>query len=498
MDKSSVIFGNQMPASVVKKGLKNQKKFIRKFGDDRETSYHLKAEPVPVLKHLGVKNLVIDEAATEAYKFYDQGGQTPSDSGEKPLIVGNIRMGFGHYRISIALASAARSMGYTPYWFDLHSFQSATAGKIIKSQNELYSLGSRWSQKYKLFNRLVWEPMNSEGFRQLSYNSSDQRVAELFTPVYADLPKDIPFVGAHVYPVQGAIHAGLKNVVNAIPDNWPMALHLAEGSLHTVQTESSYLGYKALRGMDKDNILKPMPDGSLKCVGHYIDHELVSNIEADCQLRMERREKGDAVRYLLTIGGAGAQKEIYADIIRYLLPEIKAGKAMLMLNTGDHAAVWDGILKAVPEIADAVTHFDDYEGAVSFAESLLLPAGDEKAPKGIHVFYNKDIFAAVYVTNLLMRGSDVLVTKPSELAFYPVPKLFIRRVGGHEAWGAIHSAEIGDGTYECETKNSVREMIDQFQKDPEILNRMCRNIINNKAAGIYNGAYEVIKAATKN
>lgn len=491
MDKSKIIFGNEMPASVIRKGVKNQKKFIRKFGDDRNAKYHLKAEPVPVLENLGVNNLLIDEEASSPYNFSD------CSKGVKPLIVGNIRMGFGHYRISIALASAARSMGYTPYWFDLHSFQKATAGKIIKSQNELYSLGSRWSQKYKLFNKFVWEPMNSEGFRQLSYNSADQKVAELFTPVYTDLPKDIPFVGAHVYPVQGAVHAGLTNVVNAIPDNWPMALHLAEGSLHTVQTESSYLGYKALRGMDKDNILKPMTEGSLKCVGHYIDHELVVNIENDCQLRMDRRAKGGAVRYLLTIGGAGAQKEIYGDIIRYLMPEIKAGKAMLMLNTGDHIKVWEGLLKDLPELKDAVTHFNNFEDAKSFADSLLLPAGDSKEPKGIHVFYNKDIFAAVYVTNLLMRGSDVLVTKPSELAFYPVPKLFIRRVGGHEAWGAIHSAEIGDGTYECETKNSVREMLDQFQNNPEILNRMCRNIINNKEAGIYNGAYEVIKAATK-
>ncbi len=51
---------------------------------------------------------------------------------------------------------------------------------------------------------------------------------------------------------------------------------------------------------------------------------------------------------------------------------------------------------------------------------------------------------------------NVLVTKPSELAFYPVPKLFIKRVGGHEQWGAIHSAEIGDGTLEC------RDMLSLF------------------------------------
>ena len=41
---------------------------------------------------------------------------------------------------------------------------------------------------------------------------------------------------------QAALHAGMKYVVNAIPDNWQMALHLAEGSIHTVQTHYAYQG----------------------------------------------------------------------------------------------------------------------------------------------------------------------------------------------------------------------------------------------------------------
>ena len=40
---------------------------------------------------------------------------------KKGIIVSNIRMGFGHYRISMAIASAAHSMGYMPYWMDLNS-----------------------------------------------------------------------------------------------------------------------------------------------------------------------------------------------------------------------------------------------------------------------------------------------------------------------------------------------------------------------------------------
>ena len=93
-----------------------------------------------------------------------------------------------------------------------------------------------------------------------------------------------------------------------------------------------------------------------------------------------------------------------------------------------------------------------------------------------------------------MRGCDVLVTKPSELAFYPVPKLFIKRVGKHEMWGAIHSAEIGDGTLECRDIPHTLQMIDMFMKT-HLLENMCDNIVQNKKSGIYDGAYKVVEIA---
>ena len=47
-------------------------------------------------------------------------------------------------------------MGYVPYWMDLNSYPQTTCTKVIGAQNDLYSLGSRLSQKSRLFNRLVW------------------------------------------------------------------------------------------------------------------------------------------------------------------------------------------------------------------------------------------------------------------------------------------------------------------------------------------------------
>ncbi|MCX7773751.1 MAG: hypothetical protein N2376_11635, partial [Clostridia bacterium] len=336
-----------------------------------------------------------------------------------------------------------------------------------------------------LFNKLYWEPLNSEGFKKLSYNAANQKAAELMTPVYRELPKDIPFIATHVWPAQAAVHAGLTRVVNAIPDNWPMALHLAEGALHTVQTPSSYFGYMTLNGMNSDKLSKPIPEGQLFEVGHYIDHELVHNLEADCQKRLARVKDKKPKRILLTIGGAGAQREIFVEIIKKIIPLVKEKKAVLYINVGDHQGVWEGFLEEIPELAPcSQKHFDDWKETCEFAQAAI-----ENEVSGVHAFFNQDIFAAVYASNLLMRSTDIMVTKPSELAFYPVPKLMIRRVGGHEAWGAIRAAELGDGTIECGEMMRALQMLDLMLTRDEILTMMTDNILKANKIGLYNGAY---------
>ena len=480
-DRSKIIFGNVIPDGDYRKALKSKAKYVRKFGDDAQAPHNaIVVENPHIGPLLGVRDIRIQAGQGDA--SFDTG---------KGVIVGNIRMGFGHYRISMAMASAAHALGYQPYWMDLNSYPDTTCTKVISAQNDLYSLGSRISQKSKLFNKLVWEPMNYEGFRKLSYNSSDQKNAELMAPVFRNVPKDIPVIGTHVWPAQAAIHAGMKYVVNAIPDNWPMALHLAEGGVHTVQTHYAYQGYRILNGMRGDQVLKPMPEDSLIYTGHYIDDELVRNIESDCQARMARKEQGKPMRFLLTIGGAGAQKEIFAAIIRYLMPLLRQNRAALYVNVGDYRNVWDELAAEIGGLSElSTTHFDDWADTCAFAQAALT--GEVT---GVHAFWHKNIFEAVYATNLLMRSCDVLVTKPSELAFYPVPKLFIRRIGGHEQWGAVHSAEIGDGTLECRDIPHTLQMIGLFMDDGVTLRDMCDNIVRNKSMGIYDGAYKVVQTA---
>ena len=135
MDRSSFIFNNPISIKDYKKSLKVKNRYLRKYGDDSQIHYHLTSSKNDILyPFIGVHNISLTDTSTPINL-------------DNAIIVGNIRMGFGHYRISMAIASAAYSMGYTPYWFDLHSFEPTTGAKIIKKLNGLYSLGSRLSQK---------------------------------------------------------------------------------------------------------------------------------------------------------------------------------------------------------------------------------------------------------------------------------------------------------------------------------------------------------------
>ena len=473
-DKTSVIFGNKIDKKTIRKAEKSKKKYLKKYGDDTAANYPISFSPISTLDFIDAQKIVF--------------GEQNDNFADNALIVGNIRMGFGHYRISIAMASCARALGYTPYWLDLASFD-ATGSKMIRAQNDLYSLASRISQKSKLFNALVWEPMNSEGFKKITYNAVDQKNSELLVPIFKNIDKNIPYIATHVWPSQAAVHAGMKNVVNAIPDNWPMGLHLSEGAVHAVQTPFAYLGYKTLDGFAKTP-LKGIPEGDIKMVGRFIDHELLVNLENDNRKRCERIANGKPLRLLLTVGGAGAGFDMFAAMVKHLLPYVQAKKVALFINFGDHKEVCDKLVKATG-LKSYKAYFNDYDGLKNLVAEIK-----EGDAEGVYAVYNDDIFRAVYSTNLLMPVCDLLVTKPSELAYYPIPKVFMRHIGGHEVYGAINGRELGDSLNEYPTAESLNAVLDRLLQDKEIIPHLCDRITDLKAQGYYDGAYECVRLAT--
>ena len=185
MPHSKKVFGNEINKLDYLSACFSKERFILKYGDDTKQIYHLKATPNEILgKHFNVQNLVRS----------DKKLTLPDNS----IIIGNIRMGFGHYRISMAIASCAYALGYTPYWLDLVSFSDTTGGKVISYLNDLYSLGSRLSQRFPLFDKLLWEPGSKKMYKNLESNAIDQKNSELMIRTYQDLDKNLPFIAAGV------------------------------------------------------------------------------------------------------------------------------------------------------------------------------------------------------------------------------------------------------------------------------------------------------------
>ncbi len=473
------LFGNPVSASAQKKAASMRRRFERKYSYDDSAAYPLFAKDNPILgPFLGVKDVI---SGTEAEKI----------DYEKGIIIGTIRMGYGHYRISMAVASAAHALGYTPYWFDLLGFETAGA-RMIRDLDKWYSLGSRISQKSELFNRFFWDPLMGKWYKRIEKNYPIMQAAHVFKNIYRDLPKDMPVLGTHPFNAHGAVHAGMTNVINMIPDNCPLGFHLVDGAMQTVQSSSSYFKFRTLADIGPSGQTgKGVPADQIRLTGHYIDHELVANIETDCQARMKRAADKAPRRLLISIGGAGAQQDLLVEIVRKTLPLIEQGKVALFVNFGDHQKAWDYFNTHVPEFEACATKHFSWEDTVNFAEQALT------APiTGAHAFLNDNTFCAVYTTNLLMRSSDVLLTKPSELAFYPLPKLLLERVGGHEAWGAIRASELGDGTIECPGALAF-QALDMLIHEDDLMKQYCENILKLKTFGVYDGAYEVIKLAKK-
>jgi len=483
-----------------------QRRFVRMFDYDPQERYELAAVEEPVTSEFfGLKHIVRTDVRNPALP---EGPAEPIDPAGG-VMISTIRMGFGHYRIAMAGASAARAMGFTPYWLDLLSVPGITTD-VISYCNRWYSFFSRVSQRSNLFNKYVWETVSTGDrtlpvlqqlmhawivawpWRFMKNNIKDYKMSELFRNLHEALPPQMPMLTAHMWNCMGAAAGGMSNVVDMMFDNWPMAFQLTEGVKHAVQSPSGYYRFRSLLGFDeRDRVLKAMPQEELYCTGHHVDHELVANIEADCGKRLQRMQAKEPRRLLITMGGAGAQRELFQAVIEHCLPLIRKEQVTLFVNLGDHRDNWDWLRGEMKDdIGLLQTHFD-WEATRNLADAVR-----DSPAAGLHVFLFDNTFHAVYATNYLMRVTDVLITKPSELAFYPVPKIFNARVGGHEKWGAVRGAEIGDSTVEVRSLGHTLQAIDLLVQEDDLLELYCRQIVKNKAAGIYDGAYKCVELAT--
>ncbi|CAM9531237.1 unnamed protein product [Laminaria digitata] len=427
------------------------------------------------------------------------------------IFVGTIRMGFGHHRIAYAASSWGVDAGMGTYFHDLLNIKSREAS-IIKRADGWYSWGSRLASELGGVAEKMWGAMTLSGDENSLRNS--WQLAEELKPLMMGLDKDIPVITSHSLVGMTAVACGFKHVINLVIDNWAQWFVVVPGAINLVQGPANY---EALLRMG-------VPPDQVRLAGHWVPKGVHVTIEQDCKSRMARAASGVSPRRLLVpVGGAGAQRKFVSGFVRDLLEPLKDGRVRLLLNAGDHASMQESLKKCLKKMGvdfranyllhlsrQVVTDFvemkeliarlhvsqekDDDEEGEDFTERVL--AAEEGLPPVI-LFAFDDYFPAVSATDLLVPVADILCCKPSELAFYPLPKLMIRRVGDHEAHSATRAAEIGDGTPEARTLEDAAHHVERLCSTdlPDLFMSMNKQIIKNLSIGVYDGCKVAVELA---
>ena len=406
---------------------------------------------------------------------------------KKPIVVATIRMGFGHHRLAYSTVSWALGLGHPTIFHDLLNINSEEANLLV-STDDLYSKASRFASE---MGGIVEKML---GTLLLQGDADALRVANLtasqLQPLLLEYPKDTPIITTHQLVALTAVAAGFTNVVNLVVDNHAQWFLTVPKTKNMMQGPVNYQTFLRM-GITPDEVVY---------AGHWCPKEMVDNIPKDCKARIERAKKGfadskdsiKARRILIPVGGAGAQRTYITNLLRNVADLVQEGKLQLFLNAGDHKHMKKSFQETLAELKLDYNIVDSMKGMQQFQEHLLASPTNEPS-KAITLFAYEEYVPAVATTDILCRVADVLACKPSEMAFYPIPKLMLRRVGEHEAFSAKRASELGDGTVEAREVSDARDFLDLFLASPDVLVQMNESIIQNNTIGIYSGCKKAIE-----
>lgn len=413
--------------------------------------------------------------------FIAEEGEAPDPFPPGGLVVGTVRMGYGHYRMALGVCSWALKRGAAPWLIDLLATERDES-RLIRRADALYSRLSRLAADTGGVVEWAWgRLMKSGGLASLRASCA---LAEQLAALVNGLPGEAPIVSTYPLFGQAAVACGFERVVNLVFDNDPQYFLVVPRALNLVQSPSAYQRLRQLG----------VPARDLAIAGHWVGADIALNAARDCELRIRRADRGTPKRLLVSVGGAGAQRRYLSRLFTALAPRLKDGELRLLVNIGDHRDLERPFVELFERLQLSCELVDGWEGLAPFLKANDLGAPDHAGPP-VTLFSMKAHFEGVLATDQLVRVADVLVTKPSELAFVPVPKLHIRRVGDHEARSARRSAELGDGTLECRTVADATRMTAMMTEEPSLIRAMNEAIIANAARGTYDGSRRAVEYA---
>ncbi len=467
-DLASVFFGQVPTATQRLKGAIAGRATLGGLRTDPGRAIPLEARP-----HPEVPGLRSFHAAT--------GEPSPMERGVEDVLVGTVRMGFGHHRIAYSVYSWALATGRTPWLHDLLDIDSPEATTIAG----IDAFYSRWSRRAADLGGLIewaWGKAMQQG--DLDSLRFSCRLAERVAPLMRHLPRDIPVISTYPLCGQIAVVCGFERVVNLVVDNHPQHFLLVPGALNLVQSPGNHTRLLQLG----------VPPESVAWAGSWVSHAIAANAIDDSAARIARHEARRPLRLLVPVGGAGAQRVYINALLGEIAPLLREGRLQVLLNAGDHAHMRDAFRARLAELGLEHAEVSSYAGLRGFCEAHPLD-GQEPGPHPVTLFHFERHFEAFSATDLLIRVCDVMATKPSELAFFPVPKLHIRRVGDHEAASALRSMELGDGTPECREVADAARTLRLMMDDSGLLPRMNEDIALHSRSRLYDGSRVALERA---
>lgn len=163
------------------------------------------------------------------------------------------------------------------------------------------------------------------------------------------------------------------------------------------------------------------------------------------------------------VGGAGAQKKLGLIILKKLKNKINEGKLKLNLVAGSRKDVFD---------------FYDKELKKEFLNKENL----------VNIIYNPDKMKYFKEFNIVLRNTDILWTKPSELSFYSglgLPIIMAEPVGSQEHYNRRWLLGIGAGV-DSKNPNYVDEWLFDFLNSGWLAEAAMRGFLNAPKMGTYN------------
>ena len=156
-------------------------------------------------------------------------------------------------------------------------------------------------------------------------------------------------------------------------------------------------------------------------------------------------EKSDhPLTILFSVGGAGAQKEIAIKIVKSLRERIKRGEVKIILSAG---------------IREKIKKY--------FEKNLAEIKCNEERARYVEIIFEKDIESYFQKFNQVLRKTDILWTKPSELSFYSalgIPIIISSPIGSQEEFNMRWLLKSGFGIFQENPNYTNQWLFDWLEK----------------------------------